>query len=289
MRVERSAQAYQEACESLRRSGQRVALVPTMGALHAGHLALVDEAKRRADAAIVTLFVNPTQFGPKEDFGAYPRPLDADLEKCREHGVAVAFAPPVAAMYPEGESTRVSVSGLTDHLCGSSRPGHFEGVATIVTKLFALTGSCVAVFGRKDYQQLKVVERLARDLCLPVEVVGHPTVREKDGLALSSRNAYLSKTERQQAKAIPEALSQAVRKFARGERSAAVILSAVRARLQEAELRPDYAVLADPDAVTPLAPDAQMSERSLLAVAAFAGSTRLIDNAVLGEDQAPIP
>ena len=289
MQVERSAQAYQEACESLRRSGQRIALVPTMGALHAGHLALVSEAKRRADAAVVTLFVNPTQFGPKEDFGAYPRPLEADLEKCREHGVAVAFAPPVAAMYPEGESTRVSVSGLTDHLCGRSRPGHFEGVATIVTKLFALTGACVAVFGRKDYQQLKVVERLARDLCLPVEVIGHPTVREADGLALSSRNAYLSQTERSRALAIPEALSQAVRQFAAGERSAAVILGAAKERIHQAQLELDYAVLADPDTVTPLAPDAQLPERSLLAVAAFAGSTRLIDNSVLGEDQAPIP
>ncbi len=289
MQVERSAQSYREACEALRRAGQRVALVPTMGALHAGHLALVDEAKRHADAVVVSIFVNPTQFGPSEDYSKYPRPLETDLAACSERGVALAFCPPVEEIYPQGEKTRVRVEGLTDHLCGSSRPGHFEGVATVVAKLFGLTGRCVAVFGRKDYQQLKVVERLARDLGLPVKVIGHPIVREADGLARSSRNAYLSSSQRSQALAIPRALSEATARFAAGERSCTEILSAVRRIVDAAELRLDYAVLADPSEITPLDQDAQIPSRALLALAAFAGATRLIDNVVLGEDPAPQP
>jgi pantoate--beta-alanine ligase len=273
----------------LRRAGKSVAVVPTMGALHAGHLALVDDAKARADAVVVSIFVNPTQFGPSEDFNKYPRPLDADLAACRERGVAVAFCPSVEEMYPPGEATRVRVQGLTDHLCGSSRPGHFEGVATVVTKLFGLTGRCVAIFGRKDYQQLKVVERLVRDLGLPVQVVGHPIVREIDGLALSSRNAYLSEDQRARALTIPRALSEAARRFEAGEHGCRAILEGVRTKLAAAELRLDYAVLADLEEVAPLPEDAQIPSRALLALATFAGATRLIDNLVLGEDPAPLP
>src|SRR5450432_3218578 len=189
-----------------------------MGALHAGHLSLVREARARADVVAVTIFVNPTQFGPSEDFARYPRRLDRDLELCREAGVSHVFAPEASEMYPAGERTRVHVSELTASLCGPHRPGHFDGVTTIVSKLFAVAGACVAVFGRKDYQQLKVIERMTRDLLLPVEIVGLKTLRDTDGLALSSRNAYLTLEERARALAIPRALSAAVSAFASGER-----------------------------------------------------------------------
>jgi len=189
-------EAFRDALEHARRQGKRVGLVPTMGALHAGHLALIAEARARASFVAASVFVNPTQFGPQEDFARYPRTLDRDVELCAGAGADCVFAPAVEAMYPDGELTRVRVEGLSESLCGSTRPGHFEGVATIVAKLFSLAGACVAVFGRKDYQQLKVIERMARDLLYPVEVVGHRTVREPDGLAMSSRNRYLSGDER---------------------------------------------------------------------------------------------
>jgi pantoate--beta-alanine ligase len=266
----------------------KLGLVPTMGALHRGHLALVAEARRHAPNVAVTIFVNPTQFGPNEDFHKYPRPLEKDLELCREAGVRLAFAPPVAELYPPGEQTRVHVSGLTDALCGPFRPGHFDGVATVVTKLFAATGPCVAVFGRKDYQQLAVVRRLVRDLCLPVEVVGFPTVRDEDGLALSSRNAYLAPEERRRALAIPRALARALGLYASGERRAGVLRLAALELVSQAATRIDYVTLADADAITPLGDEAGVGERALLAVAAFVGTTRLIDNVVLGEDNPPV-
>jgi pantoate--beta-alanine ligase len=179
------------------------------------------------------------------------------------------------------------VVGLTEHLCGPFRPGHFEGVATVVTKLFAIAGPCTAVFGRKDYQQLKVIERLARDLLMPVQVVGEPTVRDADGLALSSRNAYLSADERARALSISRALRAAAAAFRAGERRAAALIEPVRAALASAGMRIDYADIADPDRLEPLAPEQQVGERALIAVAAFVGTTRLIDNTVLGEDAAP--
>jgi pantoate--beta-alanine ligase len=190
-------------------------------------------------------------------------------------------------MYAAGERTRVQVQELADHLCGASRPGHFDGVATIVTKLFAVTGPCIAVFGRKDYQQLKVIERMTRDLLLPVEVVAYPTVRESDGLALSSRNAYLSAGERRQALSIPRALREAVERFGSGERGVAALRQPVRAALEAAGLRVDYVTVADAERLVPIADGAQSGERALLAIAAFAGATRLIDNVVLGEDPPP--
>lgn len=289
MQIERTARGYRDTCERWRREGRRVALVPTMGALHAGHLALVDEARRHADAVAVSIFVNPTQFGPNEDFSKYPRSFESDVQACRDHGASLVFNPTVEEMYPAGDATRVTVTGLTTHLCGRSRPGHFEGVATVVAKLFCLTGACVAVFGRKDYQQLKVVERLALDLGLPVEVVGHPIVREADGLALSSRNAYLSSEDRARAVAIPRSLSAASRAFATGERSAAALLAPLRQELLGAGLRTDYATLADAECIDPFDESGPVPERCLLAVAAFAGTTRLIDNVVLGQDPPPVP
>ncbi len=204
-----TAAAFRDACDKARAEGRRVALVPTMGALHRGHLALMEEARRRVGAdglVAVSIFVNPTQFGPNEDFSRYPRELDADVARCASVGVDAVFAPPPSEMYPAGDQTRVRVPELAGPMCGVSRPVHFEGVATVVTKLLALTGPCVAVFGRKDYQQFRVISRLTTDLFLPAEIVGLPTIREPDGLALSSRNRYLATADRQRAVAIPTAL-----------------------------------------------------------------------------------
>ena len=190
-------------------------------------------------------------------------------------------------MYPDGERTRVRVSGITEALCGASRPGHFDGVATVVTKLFAASGPCVAVFGRKDYQQLQVIKRLVRDLLLPVEIVGFPTVREPDGLALSSRNVYLGAEDRARALSIPRALSVAGKAFAAGERRAGALKNPVEQALTNAGLRIDYVEVADPDTLSPFEDSAQTADRALVAVAAFAGATRLIDNVVLGEEPGP--
>ena len=285
--VFRSVAEFRAACDAQRRAGARLGFVPTMGALHSGHLHLVEVARRYAERVAVSIFVNPTQFGPNEDFAKYPRNLERDVELLRGVGADLVLSPSADEVYPPGEKTRVRVATLGDHLCGPFRPGHFEGVATVVTKLFAIAGPCTAVFGRKDYQQLKIIERLARDLLLPVQVVGEPTVRDADGLALSSRNAYLSAGERQRALAIPRSLGQAWTAFQAGERRAGALIEPVRAALGEAGLRLDYADLADADELFPFPLDAQVPERALLAVAAFCGTTRLIDNLVLGEDARP--
>ena len=278
---------FRAACDAVRQQGS-LGLVPTMGALHRGHLALVEAAKKLTSAVAVTIFVNPTQFGPNEDFSRYPRTLERDVELCREAGARLVFAPSTEAMYPKGEKTRVHVAGLTEHLCGPRRPDHFDGVATIVSKLFAVAGPCTAVFGRKDYQQLKVIERMARDLLLPITVAGYPTVRDPDGLALSSRNIYLSPEERQRALAIPRALSAAVASFAAGERRVSELLGAAEREIAAVASRIDYVSLVDADELTPLSPEAPVPGRALLAVAAFFATTRLIDNVVLGEDRAPL-
>ena len=283
-----TAAEFRAACDAVRASGRTLGLVPTMGALHAGHLALVAEARRRADVAAITIFVNPTQFGPNEDFAKYPRVLERDLELCREAGVVLAFTPPVAEMYPANERTRVRVEGLTDHLCGPFRPGHFEGVATIVSKLFAVAGPCTAIFGRKDYQQLQVVRRMSRDLLLPIEIVGHATLRDSDGLALSSRNAYLSGSERERALSIPRGLSAAVRAFAAGERRAGELRRLVLGFVEPVATRIDYVSVANPDELAPFSADADVGPRALVALAVFVGTTRLIDNVVLGEDKDPL-
>jgi pantoate--beta-alanine ligase len=282
LEVTRTVGEFRAACDQARKAG-KLGLVPTMGALHRGHVALIEEARRRATTVAVTIFVNPTQFGPKEDLARYPRDLEGDLDKCRGAGAGLVFAPAIEEMYPAGERTRVRVSELTEHLCGASRPGHFEGVATVVAKLLAATGPCIAVFGRKDYQQLKVIERMTLDLLLPVEIVAHETVRESDGLALSSRNAYLSDAERRQALSIPRALAEAIARFASGERGAGALRGPVENSLTAAGLRVDYVTLAHADRLVPIADEVRTPERALLAVAAFAGTTRLIDNVVLGE------
>jgi pantoate--beta-alanine ligase len=259
-----------------------------MGALHRGHVALIDEAKRRASFVVVSVFVNPTQFGPNEDLARYPRTLDADVEKCTRAGADVVFAPSPEAMYPPGDETRVRVGATAGPLCGAHRPGHFEGVATVVAKLFAIAGPCVAVFGRKDYQQLRVITRMATDLFFPVEVVGLRTVREADGLALSSRNAYLSPVEREAARAIPRGLSEASRAFAGGERSAGALAGLARESVAAIATSIDYVDVADPDSLRVFGADDRVGDRALLALAIRVGTTRLIDNVVLGEDSPPI-
>lgn len=275
-----------QACDAARARGQRVGLVPTMGALHDGHLALVREARRRADFVVATIFVNPTQFGPNEDFSRYPRTFEADLAKAGAAGTDAVFAPDARAMYPEGDETRVRVGALAVPLCGQYRPGHFEGVATIVAKLFVLAGPSVAVFGRKDYQQLAIVRRMATDLLLPVEVVGYPIVREADGLAMSSRNAYLSAEERAKALTLSAGLEAAAKLFREGIREASVLRDAGRAALEKVATSIDYVEVADPDRLAPYG-NGLVGARALVAMAARIGATRLIDNMVLGEDPPP--
>ena len=272
-----------------RERGLRVGVVPTMGALHDGHLALVAEAKRHAQKVVVTIFVNPTQFGPKEDFSRYPRDLAGDLSACTRAGADFVFAPKSPeVLYGPGDETRVRLGETAAHLEGSFRPGHFEGVATICTKLFQIVGPSVAVFGRKDYQQLAVIRRLVADLFLPIEIIGYPTHREPDGLAMSSRNRYLGETERTRALAIARGLDAAVRAFEGGERRASALAAMARSPIEQAFDSIDYVSIADADRVAPLADDALVDGRALLAVAARIGQTRLIDNVVLGEDPSPL-
>lgn len=272
-----------------RERGRRVGLVPTMGALHRGHLALIDEARRRAQVVVVSVFVNPTQFGPTEDFGRYPRTLEKDIEACRAHGADYVFSPlDPSVVYPPGDETRVRVPETTKHLEGAFRPTHFEGVATVCAKLFQIVGPSVAVFGRKDYQQLQVVSRMVRDLFFPIEIVGLPTVREDDGLALSSRNTYLSEEERRKARAIPEGLSAAVAAWEAGERHVQALVAAARTPIAGSATSIDYVTVADAISMVPLDEMARVEGKVVLAVAARYGTTRLIDNVVLGEDPAPI-
>jgi pantoate--beta-alanine ligase len=286
--VARTREAFRQALDRVRANGQRVGFVPTMGALHSGHLELAREAKRRASYAAVSIFVNPTQFGPNEDLGRYPRDLEGDVRKCASVGVDLVFAPDAAEMYPAGDATRVRVSALSEALCGAFRPGHFEGVATVVAKLFALAAPCLAVFGRKDYQQLLVIERMARDLLFDVEVVGFPTVRDDDGLAMSSRNAYLSPEERARARSIPLGLGKAWSAFAGGERRAGALRAMVAGEITPPATRVDYVTVADPETLATMGDDAVITKRALVALAVWIEKTRLIDNLVLGEDKSPI-
>jgi len=261
-----------------RSAGRRVGLVPTMGALHEGHLSLVRMAREAAASVAVSIFVNPTQFGPHEDYARYPRTLEEDCGRLEAEGAAMVFAPEAAAMYPEGFRTAVEVEGLSEVLEGAIRPGHFRGVATVVSKLFNIIPADVAVFGQKDYQQLLVLRRMARDLNLPVEVLAHPIVREPDGLAMSSRNRYLSEDERRSALALSRALA-AVRDAARNGAADQESLEAAAWAALDAEpaLVPDYAVALDPETLEPL-PEGW--ERAVCLVAGRLGATRLIDNTV---------
>jgi pantoate--beta-alanine ligase len=267
--------------ESIRRSGRRLALVPTMGYLHEGHLSLMREGGRRADVVASSIFVNPTQFGPNEDLARYPRDWEGDLAKCASAGVEAVFAPTPAEVYPQGYQTYVEVEQVSQGLCGARRPGHFRGVATVVTKLLCLLRPHVALFGEKDYQQLQVIRALERDLHLGVEIVGMPTLREPDGLAMSSRNAYLSPEERQRALALSRGLAAAQALVRGGEREAGPVVAAVRRELEAAALREDYVELVDASTLVPLRSLAPGQVARLL-VAAFVGNTRLIDNQPVG-------
>ncbi len=265
------------AADAARVAGGTVGLVPTMGFLHAGHRSLMHAARSECDLVVVSVFVNPMQFGPNEDLDRYPRDLDGDLGACAAEGVDLVFAPGVREVYPEyPPATVVHVEGLTERLCGASRPGHFDGVTTVVAKLFAIIGPCHAYFGEKDAQQLAVVRRMALDLNLPVEVVGCPIVREPDGLALSSRNAYLTATERAVAPGIARSLRAASAAVDGGERDAAVVIGLVRAALDAIHgLDIDYVECVDADTIRPIE---RLGGEVLLAVAVRLGQTRLIDN-----------
>jgi pantoate--beta-alanine ligase len=287
-RLLRDVESARRALANARTRGERIAVVPTMGALHDGHLALVTAAKKRADTVVVTIFVNPTQFGPTEDFTKYPRDLEGDRAKLATVGADLVFAPENAStLYAPGDETRVRVPETAKHLEGAFRPHHFEGVATIVLKLFQVVPADVAVFGRKDYQQLKVVERMVRDLFMPIEIVGHPTVREADGLARSSRNAYLAKDERARAVCLSRGLASAVRAFEGGERRSGALAKAARDEVEKGSTSIDYVACADTDKVAPFDDAATVPDRALIAIAARVGTTRLIDNVVLGEERGP--
>lgn len=268
--------AYRGRCDAARRRGATVGLVPTMGYLHEGHRSLIRAARAECDLVAVSIFVNPLQFGPGEDLDRYPRDLDGDLATCTAEAVDVVFAPTVAEMYPRPPMTTVHVGGLTDDLCGRARPGHFDGVTTVVAKLFALTGPCRAYFGRKDAQQLAVVTRMAADLDFPVEVVGCPLVREPDGLAMSSRNAYLTPGERRVAPALFASLHSAASAVIAGERDPRAVAAIVREVVAaEPEIALEYVEVRDADELSVVD---RLDGRVLLAVAARLGATRLIDN-----------
>jgi pantoate--beta-alanine ligase len=264
-----------------RRAGKRLGFVPTMGALHEGHLSLVRAARSSCDALAASIFVNPTQFAPNEDLAKYPRSFERDRELLGREGVELLFAPSVEEMYPAGAVTWVTVEGLSDKLDGRSRPGHFRGVATVVAKLFHIVEPDAAFFGQKDAAQVAVIRRMVRDLNLPLEIVVCPIVRESDGLAMSSRNAYLDAAQRKRALALHRSLTRVQRMADGGQLKTSELVAAGRAEFAgESSLRLDYLEIVDPDTLDPVD---SISSGALVAVAAFVGSTRLIDNILLGK------
>jgi pantoate--beta-alanine ligase len=270
----RDLRSLRDAVAAFRAEGATIALVPTMGALHAGHMALIEAARRQGTKVIASIFVNPRQFGPDEDLARYPRREAADARLLAEHGCDLLWLPPVEVMYPDGFATNVGVTGVSEGFDGAARPGHFDGVATVVTKLFHQTGADVAYFGEKDYQQLAVIRRFVADLDLDIEIVGVPTQRDDDGLALSSRNIYLDEEQRAKAVALPRALGVAARAIGRGDDPESALAEA-RATLVAAGFAVDYVALADAET---LAPDPAADRPRRLLAAARMGVTRLIDN-----------
>ena len=276
VQVVHSIEELRAAVSAARGRSESVAVVPTMGALHAGHLSLATTAREEADFVVVTVFVNPSQFGPGEDFEQYPRTLEQDVAACERVGVDLVFAPPAAAMYPAGFRTRVEVEGLSEVLEGACRPGHFTGVATVVLKLLNIVQADVACFGRKDYQQLMLVRRMCTDLNLPTEIRTCPTVREADGLALSSRNAYLNDEQRESALALSRALQLARRQLLQGETSLARVREAMRELLESTpRVQLEYATVTHPETLEEI--EAPLAEMVAL-VAARVDTVRLIDN-----------
>ncbi len=276
MDVLRQIEPCRQAVRDMQRRGRIVGLVPTMGALHEGHVSLIRAARERSDYVAVTIFVNPTQFGPGEDLDQYPRTWDADVDACESAGADLIFAPENETMYPADSSTSVHVSGLTEGLCGASRPGHFDGVATIVTKLFMVLPADLAFFGEKDYQQLVMIRHMARDLMIPIEIVPCPTIREPDGLAMSSRNAYLSATERKQAASLSRALFAAVDRVKGGERNASVVTGGIRGEILAAGPAViEYVDAVDADTLEVLS---VIDRSARVCLAVRIGSCLLIDN-----------
>ena len=279
MRIIDSVSEMQQQSDAWRRDGKRIAFVPTMGYLHAGHLALMQSARKHGDAVVISIFVNPTQFGPGEDFERYPRSFEKDIQLATEVGVDVAFVPQVREMYPEGFQSYVEVTKVTLPLCGRSRPGHFRGVTTVVAKLFNIVKPHAAIFGEKDFQQLTVLRAMARDLNMDIEIIAHPIVREADGLAMSSRNTYLSNDQRETALSLSRSIREAQRLVENGELHGDVILEKVRQILEaNGNIRIDYVQLCRPDTLEEVS---LIDGSTLLALAAYVGETRLIDNRVL--------
>jgi pantoate--beta-alanine ligase len=287
MEIIREAGQMQRWAETARLAGEKIACVPTMGYLHEGHLSLMREGRRRASRLVVSVFVNPTQFGPSEDLNSYPRDFDRDCALMEAIPVDTVFAPQPADLYPPGFQTWVEAAEITRGLCGAYRPGHFRAVATVVAKLFNIIKPHVALFGEKDYQQLRTIEQMVRDLNFDVEIVAMPIVREADGLAMSSRNAYLSPEQRASALAISRALRAAGQKLAQGVRRAQELREAARVVLDAAgELNVQYLEVVDAQTLEPIG---LIEAPVLVAIAAWAGRTRLIDNCVLVPPPAPTP
>ncbi|MEG1079743.1 MAG: pantoate--beta-alanine ligase [Pseudomonas sp.] len=283
MNTVKTVRELRAAVARARGEGKRIGFVPTMGNLHSGHAALVTKAAQRVDFVVASIFVNPLQFGPSEDLDKYPRTLAADQEKLLQAGCHLLFAPSVEEMYPDGMDgqTRVNVAQLSEGLCGASRPGHFEGVATVVSKLFNMVQPDLAVFGQKDFQQLAVIRALVRDLNMPIQIIGEPTVRAEDGLALSSRNGYLSAEQRAIAPALYRLLSQMASVIEQGERDYPTLIANARQQLELAGLRPDYLEVRQALSLRPATAD----DRDLvILIAAYLGATRLIDNLHLNLD-----
>ena len=281
--VEETVAGIRSAVAAARRDGKRIAFVPTMGALHAGHTSLIEAARESADYVVVSIFVNPTQFGPNEDFSRYPRTIEADLTACRNAGANVVFLPSESEVYPPGSTTFVEVGGLSNTLEGAIRPGHFRGVATVVLKLFNMVGPDVAVFGAKDFQQQLLIRRMVADLDVPVEIATRPTIREADGLAMSSRNRYLNESDRRKATALSAALFEAARQLRARNSDVAGIKSEMRRTLEAAGLVVDYATVCDPQTLDELG---AVQPHLVLLVAARLGAVRLIDNLEVTLDDA---
>lgn len=279
MKIRATIPEVRAACRSARTPGSRLGLVPTMGALHEGHLSLIRAARAQCDSVVVSIFVNPTQFGPSEDLARYPRQFERDCGLLEKEGVGILFAPSVEEMYPQGAVSWVVVDGLSEKLDGRSRPGHFRGVTTVVAKLFHIVEPDAAFFGQKDAAQLAVIRRMVRDLDFPVEVVACPIVREPDGLAMSSRNAYLNPQERSRALVLHRSLQHIAQLFQDGEKDSAKLISAGKRLFEsEPEVRLDYFEIVHSETLDPIE---RISAKALVAVATYVGSTRLIDNVVL--------
>ena len=280
MKITRAILEMRAASRAARGQGQRLGLVPTMGALHEGHLALVRAAKSQCDVVAASIFVNPLQFGPSEDLSKYPRTFERDCERLEKEGVEFLFAPPVAEMYPGDALTYVNVEGLSEKLDGKSRPGHFRGVTTVVSKLFHIVEPDLAFFGQKDAAQAAIIRRMVRDLNIPVEIVVCPIVREPDGLAMSSRNVYLNGQQRESALLLNRSLAHIRELFQRGERNGTALIAAGKHVLgEDPSVRLDYFEIVNPESLDPVA---EITQNALVAVAAYVGTTRLLDNILLG-------